>query len=242
MAERPDDAPTHYQYETDQDARPSSVRRRSIATEEARVLLRRLGVPEEMVHCVDPLASCHPLIRYATDVPLNIAWYERAKRRETRRRARFWAVTTVFGTAVVVLPLLLLFVPGKGGAPGGAWAAQVGAILTGLIALLRFLTAAGDTSVRIGIFWQAAADLKDELLSLEDTWRGKPVITQQADGAPTLADTFLLALEESLKRAHVITRTERLAFFATWKAPGDLSSVALDRARDARRAHQEQLF
>jgi hypothetical protein len=183
------------------------------------------------------------LLRYATDVHLNLRWYQRAQEAQQQARGYWTAATVVVAIVTMALPLLVL--AGKvdpKDAP--VFTAQLAMVATAVGTAWKFILNLNETKARFGIFWNAFAELREELLSFEEAWREKTAMEVPAgqDGSPsrvTFSPEFLLALIDSLHRARATARRERDAFFATYKGPDDVlkasaaASSELLTARDA---------
>lgn len=167
-------------------------------------LLRRLRVTPDEVRGegVD-----RTIRSYVVEVPLNIAWYDAAWRREHRYHRAFLGLT--IGLLVVALPLLgyLPVLALQAELQGSTTVAQVTGILTGLLALQRSAGVVFDRRKRVALFHESAAELKELLYSLEDRWRGGVLV----DGK--VSPEFLEALRDDIKAAKAIARDERKKFF-----------------------------
>ncbi len=226
--------PDKYQYETDENSTPSHTRTRDEALREARVLLTRLGLKKADIDKVLPDgADAEVLLRYATDVPLNILWYQQAVKQQLGYRKGWVLLSVLVGVATTVLPLLLLFYAPQTKEASALLAAQLGMIATAVGSGWKLVANLDHTKQRIGIFWSAGADLKEELLTFEDKWRKKKL------AGASLTTEFTDELAASNTRARAIARKERTDFFATYASPAEIvtaaSSVAdgLTKARDA---------
>ncbi len=188
------------------------------AAHDARILLARLGQrpPEGKTDL-----SAHPLFEtvkdFCAEVTLNIKWYEE-KREETQR---LWY--GLFALIVVLScggGLLMVALAHK-------WDSNLW--LTFALGLtlpsLQAFTSAVDYKARLGAFWKASADLKELLFALEDTWRGRDLLTDlvtvEVNGT-AVPKSFSRMLEECQATARRICRQERDAFFQTYKSPAEL--------------------
>jgi uncharacterized membrane protein len=229
-----DNYPNVYQYATDKSLTPSHTRTSDEARDEARVLLTRLGLSKADIDKILPSGSdAEVLLRYATDVPLNILWYQRALKQQHGYRTGWVLLSLLVGVATTLLPLLLLlFHAPQAKEASVLLAAQLGMITTAVGSGWKIVSNLDHTKQRIGIFWSAGADLKEELLTFEDKWR-----RQFASG--TLTPEFTNALAASNTRARAIARKERTDFFATYASPAEIVTAAtsvadgLTKARDA---------
>ena len=196
------------------------------------VLRTRLDVPEG-VHLHPDLE--HGLLRYCTDVVLNIGWYERARRREESRNTRMTALMV----GLMLVALGLLFVSSLDSLRPKALVAPSGMLeLTifagGALTVLQVIAVLGDGKARLTIFWKASADLKEALYTFERRWRSKCTFPSDDGGVVTAAPGFDDALEDVLRTARSITRAERLDFFATLRSPSDVVAVATAAADSLR--------
>lgn len=235
-----------YKYEEEDDVArtPTQERSRSDAEIAAETMLQRLRVDGAIINRIkvaspqangDDADAWERMVQYATDVHLNIQWYRRARRQQEGQRDLFRWVTIGLGVATALLPgILYLVVRSRlGAAAPSLLETQLGLIVAAVGGGWKFITSLDNSNTRVGIFWEANAELSEEALSTERAWRGKAV----KDGA--LSADFLAALEESRKRARAITKKERTAFFNTFKSPSEILKSASDfsgeltKARDA---------
>ncbi len=190
----------------------ASVRTREAATAEALIFAQRLGVPEVLARQSDEL------IDYAVDVHMNIAWYVRRLEREKLWRQVFTISSLALLPLIPALIWLLGAAPGEGGAltveaDSGISAAQLTAMLTGVLAIHKTVAAWLDKRQLFGHFWRASADLKEILYSCEQSWKDEA----HADGA--LRPEFLEALQADLVRVRQILREERQGFYDLYRYP-----------------------
>ncbi|HVW26450.1 MAG TPA: hypothetical protein VHC69_13875 [Polyangiaceae bacterium] len=202
--------------------RPPSRRTRHDAEQALAVLRSRLGVPADakLEHDLS-----RALLRFCTDVVLNIAWYERARRREESRNR--WMTSGMVALMVVALGLLFFtsLLPSLPvGVPAPSGMLQLTVFAGGALTVLQVIAALADGKARLAIFWKASADLKELLYGFEQRWCDKAVVATGA--APGFSD----AIEEAMRSAHAITRAERLDFFATVRSPSDVVAIATSAA------------
>jgi hypothetical protein len=196
-----------------------SRRTRELARKDIATLLVRLGrKPDEIETLLAAPEIERPLLRYALDVPMNIAWYERAKIRAAREQRIALAGVIALGLGALTISTVV---------PRFAAEHDV-AIATGQITLflglaygvLQVVAAVTDQKAKLAGFCKASADLKEALFTFEDNWRGKPV----ADGGKLAAD-FASALLQETAGARRIAREERDAFFTGLKSPTDVTAA-----------------
>jgi hypothetical protein len=243
-----------YLYEQDAPQNSNTKRDEKEAKQEAKTMLVRLDVPVGLQGRLFPESGVSPsdpaerraqglLLRYATDVHLNLRWYQRAQKEQHRARAYWTAATVVVAIVTMALPLLL-FAGHVDPKDTPVLTAQLAMVATAVGTAWKFILNLNETKARFGIFWNAFAELREELLSFEEAWRGKATVDAPAGQGGTasgvaLSPEFLLALIESLHRARATARKERDDFFATYKGPDDIlkagatASSELLAARDA---------
>jgi hypothetical protein len=201
---------TDTQYSFEDAPHAGSLRARTEALADLGKLLLRLEVPpaDAKVLCALPL-----MIRWAMDVPGNIAWYERAKK---AARARQWfvllgvilfAVLAMFGAA---MPAVLEH--SDSDAPIAV--AQVAIFVALAWGVLQVVAGLADQKAKLAGFAKASADLKEALYTFEETWRGRTLVK---DGA-TEPD-FETAVLQEVANARKTARAERDAYF------GDIPST-----------------
>jgi hypothetical protein len=147
---------------------------------------------------------------------LNIRWYDRELIKQRRLRAGLTALTVVIGLVLVSAPfwggeLIKKIYHDSPPLTPTVLSAHVGVVLTTALAAWRLILSVTDKSTRIGIFWEASADLKALHFSLVDRWKDL-----LAGGIP---DQLIADVEERLQQSRPIVRTERTAFFATFSSP-----------------------
>lgn len=213
---------------------PSSRRTVSDAKSELAVLRHRLGIDPGIALPAD----CEEiLLKYCTDVVLNIVWYDRARKREQQRNRNL----TVLAVATMVLALLLLVASAlppllkEGGSTTSGVPVLVlsGAVLT----VLQVLATLGDGKARLAIFWKAGADLKELLYTFEQKWHRTQSIQRAGVDPVVVSEEFLAAVHDDLRAARGITRAERLEYFATLRSPADVMALAI-AAADSLRARR----
>lgn len=221
MARQPEKKDHPFTFERDTQRRSAGkaqYRPREVAQAERRVLLRRLEVSSEEEKLLEPLSDL--LDRYCLEVPLNIRWYEEARRRAFSRLVLFNTLIVGIALAALGVTAWMLFHPRPPSATGGMSFAQLSITVAALLGAVQVLAAANDHKARVGIFWKAAADLKEQLYSFEESWRGKVV----AGGK--VAPDFETLVRQELKAARKIARDERTEFFNTYKSTQELVGIA----------------
>jgi hypothetical protein len=203
--------------------RADSERARVDALADARTLLARLE-PEGDVASVRE----HPLlVRYAMDVPLNIAWYERAKLRASVRQG--WSMIGVlcFGLCAMGATAIPTLWKPSDATEASITTAQIAIFVAMAYGVLQVIASLTDQKQKIAGFAKASADLKEGLFTFEETWRGKPLL---CDGE--LEPGFASALLQEIANARRITREERDAYFASRPSTTEVAGV-LGTAIDA---------
>ncbi|ACY19194.1 hypothetical protein [Haliangium ochraceum] len=211
-----------------------SVRKRESARQELPAFRKRLGLPEKTSVEVD-----EALLLFIVEVHLNIAWYADRLRREDRMRRFYTIVSAVLFMAVPALVWFLsggfdVFASDDGGealaSSAHSTAAEITAVITGLLAVHRALSAWLDKRQIHGHFWRASADLKELLYSFEESWSGRAALAAASteDGlaaatAPLTAEgelstEFHEALAGEIARARQIVRKEREGFYELYKS------------------------
>jgi hypothetical protein len=181
-----------------------------------RTLLARLNVDPLRLRALDSDGYIEKrLHRFCTDFILNIDWYDRNVVTQQVWRAVWLLAFFVVGGAAIVVAIVLASSRLKGGQPT-VIAAQVSAVLGGIIGVMKALASLDDSKARLALFWNARSDLKDALYRFETNWRDRVIV----DGR--IAPTFIDDLERRIRLAQKVERTERSGFFATYKSPTDL--------------------
>jgi hypothetical protein len=212
---------------------PPSRRTRQSAEKAVAVLRSRLDIPEGSVLDRD---LAHALLRFCTEVVLNIEWYERARRREESKNG--WMTRGM--VALMIAALVLLFVSSllpslQAGVQTPSGVLQLTIFAGGALTVLQVVAALADGKARLTIFWKASSDLKELLYTFEQKWCGKAVV--EAGGVLGVGAGFLDAVEDALRASRAVTRAERLEFFTTLRSPSDIVAIASSAAgvlRDSR--------
>ncbi|MEL6135724.1 MAG: hypothetical protein AAFR59_20390, partial [Bacteroidota bacterium] len=116
------------------------------------------------------------LLKYVTDVHLNIAWYDKKVKAEKSIRNLYVVITLLL---LLVMPVLILMLNALAENIANAdtekdpdyLIAQIAALITGVLALHSGIAAWFEQRKVISNFWKASADLKEALYDLEDKWR-----------------------------------------------------------------------
>jgi hypothetical protein len=180
---------------------------------DARVLLQRLTGTDDAPEAAEPLKRL--LTEYCTDVTLNIRWYERA-----RTRALWWwriYMGAVLSLAIAAFGVAYVVTKESAASPGW-WV-----LMVGLVPVLQATGAAIDYRTRMGAFWRASAELKENLFGLEATWSGKPLEAE-----------FREAVQQARRAAHQVARDERVTFYGTYRSPGEVLSALSPSLRATR--------
>lgn len=238
-----------YGFEKD-DAR-AATRRRDLADARAElvVLWMRLdGDPLDL-----PSLERHDpdgwvfLLRYVTDGPLCIKWYEDERPTLERKQARYNALVMVVALVLFVLafllpfqPLLLFFLQGRldvEGTPSSTGLVDVAALLgvvgTGATVALRLSSRGVRYRQQAAVFHKASAALKEQLYRLETEWRGKPLVDKPADGHARLTSAFDEAIRRTATEAQAILSTERDEFFDTLAVDVNAITENIDAATES---------
>lgn len=205
--------------------RPEQVRLRPArggrkdADQELAILKRRLEIPKEADLGID-LEKL--LLRYCTDTILNILWYERARRREQRTNTQQKVLIIVLMVIALALICASALTPLDHSAAQGSTVLPFALLAGGALTVLQVIAGLGDGKARLAIFWKASAELKEALFNFEHKWHGRVL-----QGNPLrVAAEFDAAVSEELRLANIVTRGERLEFFATLRSPSDVLAVA----------------
>jgi len=199
---------------------PPATRTREDAARALRILRRRLGIADDARLDKDFEKL---LVRYCTDTILNILWYDRARKRE--ERANFHRTTLMVVLMGVALMLLVLtgFSPTEQASNPGAAVLPLAFLAGGALTVLQVAASLSDGKARLSIFWKAGADLKEALYNFEHKWHGRVFKGEP----PVMCEEFDAAVQDELRLARAVTRTERLEFFANLRSPSDVVAVAM---------------
>jgi hypothetical protein len=169
------------------------------------------------------------LLRYITDGPLCIKWYEGERPMLERKHARYNALVMVVAFVLFTLafllpfqPLLLFFLQGALEVDGNTSttglvdvAALLGVVGTGTTIALRLSSRGIRYRRQAAVFHKASAALKEQLYRLETEWRGKPLLEKAPDGTTRMAAAFDEAIRRAVGQAQVVLANERDEFFDT---------------------------
>lgn len=179
------------------------------------------------------------LLRYMTDGPLSIQWYEDKRPELLRKQRRYNALIITVAIVVFMLALLLPFAPLVVAAIGDLDASQVaektglidmaalvGVISTGAMVALRISSHIVRHRQQAAVFHEASATLKAQLYELEDEWRGCQLVdVHNEDPEGTRLDPeFEGALRRAVRDAQAVLSRERQAYFETFRM--DVQSIA----------------
>jgi hypothetical protein len=213
------------------DGRAGSHRDLTAARAELVVLWRRLdGDPLDL-----PALERHDrdgwafLLRYVTDGPLCIRWYDQRRPALERRQARYNALVMGVALVLFMLAFLLPFQPllwyalqgelGVEGAPSSTGivdvAALVGVVGTGATVALRLSSRGVRYRRQAAVFHKASAKLKEQLYRLETEWRGLPLLERAADGSVRMTPGLDQAIRRAVSEAQAVLANERDEFFDT---------------------------
>jgi len=230
MASGSDVATPLYGFEQN-DERTSSRRNLEAARAELVVFWKRLDgdeieLPALEKHDPDSWAF---LLRYVTDGPLCIKWYEGERPMLEKKHARYNALVMMVAFVLFALafllpfqPLLLFFLQGALEVDGTTSttglvdvAALLGVVGTGTTVALRLSSRGIRYRRQAAVFHKASAALKEQLYRLETEWRGKPLLEKTAEGVTHMAPAFDEAIRRAVGQAQVILANERDEFFDT---------------------------
>lgn len=213
------------------EGRVGSHRDLEAARAELAVLWMRLdGDPLELaaLETQDP-DSWAFLLRYVTDGPLCVKWYEGKRPELERKHSRYNALVMVVAFVLFTLafllpfqPLLLFFLKSElqiGGEVSGTGLVDVAALLgvvgTGTTVALRLSSRGIRYRRQAAVFHKASAALKEQLYRLETDWRGKSLVEKTPDGTTRMAAGFDEALRRAVGQAQAVLADERDEFFET---------------------------
>ncbi|MCA9707923.1 MAG: hypothetical protein KDK70_18875 [Myxococcales bacterium] len=226
-----DEAPATPLYAFEQiRGRAESRRDPQEARSQLRVLWKRLGgdpADLEALEAGDP-DGWQFLLRYVTDGPLGIQWYD-AKRPELEAKQRRYNALLV-GLAVVIAGLafalpfqplvMVLLAPELELAEATSRtglvdaAALFGVMGTGGAVALRMSAQVVRYRRQAAVFHKASAALKEQLYRLESDWFQPPLVVTDAKGT-RLHPAFATAIREAVGGAQAIGADERDAYFET---------------------------
>lgn len=208
-----------------------SHRDQEAARAELKVLWMRLdGDPLELTalekHDPDSWAF---LLRYVTDGPLSVKWYEGKRPELERKQGRYNALVMVVAFVLFTLafllpfqPLLLYFLQSElelGGQASSTGLVDVAALLgvvgTGTTVALRLSSRGIRYRRQAAVFHKASAALKEQLYRLETDWRGKPLVEKAPDGTTRMTAAFDEVIRRAVGQAQTVLADERDEFFET---------------------------
>ena len=205
--------------------RESAARSERLAKDalvELGVLLERLGATAV---AIDQLAEPQRrlLLKYCIEVPLNIAWYDDAKRRVEQKLRRTYALVVFCVVVASSVLAALVWVEDE------LVSAQIGTLVLAFGVVLQVLAGGADTKAQLGAFWRASSDLKEGLFTFLHTWKDRAF---DAEGRPD--PELEVALWQELSNARRICREERETYFATFRSPTDVANVITQPLSDLR--------
>lgn len=204
----------------------TSFRDKQRATQEKKKLTRRLGFRQSPSAAVD-----ERLLELAVHCHLAIDWYQARLREEVR--ARRWYFFLSLSLLAAIPALLYLLAPQATEAHAAAVVtAQISAVVTGLLAFQRGVSAWLDKRQVVGGYSRAASQLKTILYTFEQTWEGQAEDTVRAT-------EFVAAIKEAIQRCREVVRAETDSYFQTLSYPSlDLGSLVRGSSLDAGRLLQ----
>jgi len=223
-----------YQFETQGG---SSLRASSAADAYLQALEARLGFGR-----ISAIVFENALRDFVINCHLSIAWYQKRINRELRWRQFYFclslAILVALPIGLMALPTLLSasphFLPSwlvgsapvapavpptAAAAPAGTTTSQIGALLTGLLAFYRGISAWLDKRQVVAGYAKAMSDLKELLYTFEQKWDG--VATE-----PSHELEFRQAIKEATAKSRTIVRLETEQYFSTLSYPTlDLADI-----------------
>jgi len=180
------------------------------------------------------------LMRFATDCPLCIKWYEGERPKLERKHARYNSLVMVVAFVLFTLafllpfqPLLLFFLQGALDVDGPTSttglvdvAALLGVVGTGTTVALRLSSRGIRYRRQAAVFHKASAALKEQLYGLETEWRSKPLVDKSAEGITCMTAEFGGAVRRAVGQAQLVLANERDEFFDTLTV--DVSALTED--------------
>lgn len=169
------------------------------------------------------------LLRYVTDGPLCVKWYESKRPELERKQSRYNALVMVVAFVLFTLafllpfqPLLLFLLKSKlqitdeaSGTGLVDVAALLGVVGTGTTVALRLSSRGIRYRRQAAVFHKASAALKEQLYRLETDWRGKPLVEKTAENTTRMTPGFDEALRRAVGQAQAVLSDERDEFFET---------------------------
>jgi hypothetical protein len=191
-------------YHFEESARKQSIRTPEYADQALAAFTNRLGI-------TGTPATLEDLLReYVIEVQLNIDWYVRRLERE---RLMQWMFTAFSVVLLIGIPPLIAWLSHRDDSKTVWTAAQLTAMITGILAIHKTLAAWVDKRQLFGHFWRTSAELKELLYSFEQRWYGKATTGAE----PNIE--FVQALQADIARARQIVRQERQGFYDIYQSP-----------------------
>jgi hypothetical protein len=193
------------------------------AQAERKKIAARLGFSEQ----IPSTLFDEQLRQLALHCNLSILWYENKLAREVRARRWYFAISVGLLLVIPIALCLIAHYDAASGHPAAAVTAQLSAVLAGLLAFHRGISAWLDRRQVVGAYSKAASDLKTILYEFEQTW------DQKATDANN-AIAFTLAIRQAVAKSRDVVRIETAAYYQTLSYPSlDLGSLAKSSALDA---------
>jgi hypothetical protein len=226
-----DSMSNHYPFETGRETTtPTTVRTKVASDTYLEIFKKRIGLDQLQAPTTESRRDLLNLLReYVYENQLAIVWYEQKRKKEEARRNKFRrfsiGLLACLPLAVAAVPIVVRVIDKD--VSGAEVTALVTAVLTGLLGVQKAVGTWMDQREVIGIFWQASADLKENVYTLEGNWEDRSLEPENPN------PQFLVDLEVGIALARKIARTERDAYFATFKAPSLDVGAVLNSARTA---------
>jgi hypothetical protein len=208
----------------------SSLRDRTRAGIERDTLAARLGFSAK----IPATMFDEGLLALATHCNLNISWYQQRLKKEMRARRGYFFVSL---SMLLLIPLVIFVIsrstsatPAAGSATAGQAtlvAAQLSALLTGLLAFQRGISAWLDRRQVVGGYSKASSDLKTILYTFEQTWDSMAT-------NPVHATEFAAAIRAATFQCRQVVTSETDSFYQTLSYPTlDIGSLVKSASADA---------
>ena len=201
----------------------AAFRDKQRASREKTRLERRLGFTDEQ----PAAAYAELLLELTVHCHLAIDWYQHKLKREIR--ARRWYFFLSLGLLALIPIALFLLVPESDAkqTTAAVITAQISAVLTGLLAFQRGVSAWLDRRQVVGGYSKAVSELKAILYEFEQTW-------QDCARDVCRGSEFKAAIKQAIGKCRTVVRVETDGYFQTLSYPSlDLGSLVKSATADA---------
>lgn len=168
------------------------------------------------------------LMRYVTDGPLNIKWYDEKRPQLENKQRRYNVIVLIVVSVLFLLAMAMPFQPllmammspsidlDRAGEVTGLVdvAALLGVVGTGATVVLRMSAQVVRYRRQAAVFHKAGSALKEQLYRLEGDWVGRPLLDPEAEGTRLHPD-FSAAIRQAVGLAQGILADERDEYFDT---------------------------